>query len=907
VAHSATVDRSPPSPFQAGVVLRRELFEQLSGAGRVTHVSAAPGSGKTYLLRSWISEAGLAERAGWVSVQRDEREPQRFWLSVLDALRGTRVGSTRVRTLTPAPDPDTWAIVEGLLEDLASLDERVCLVIDDVHELRSNEALRQLELLLMRAPAELRFVLATRHDLRLGLHRLRLERELTEIRAADLRFTLDEARALLEAAGVRLSESALALLNERTEGWVAGLRLAVLSLAAHPDPEAFAAEFAGSERTVAEYLLAEVLERQPAEVRRLLLRTAVCERVSGPLAEALTGYTDAERILQELEQANAFVVSLDVGRSWFRYHHLFSDLLQLELRRTAPDELPRLHTAAAEWFAEHGDPIEAIRHAQAAENWRLASRLLWDNGVDLYISGRAAAVHELLEGFPRAVIAADAELIATSATDEMYHGSLDEAERQLALAAHAPEPGERRAHFLVRLGLVRLLLARRRGDLPAVVEEAERLLSPAESLDAVPLGLHEDLRAIALVNLGVAELWTARLEQAERHIEQGLVLARRIDRPFMEVIALAHGAIAASFRSFSLSAKLSMEAIEVARRHGWSDDPVAGLGYAVLAAARVWQGRLEEAEQWLDRAGRALRAGVEPAAGMVFHGTRGLLESARSRDEEALAAFRAAEPLADLLVTRHILALHIRAHALQALVRMGESERVEEALAEMDEQERETAEMRAVIAALRLAEDDPEAATAALAPVLDGSIPIADPRVWMPQVCLLEAIAREALGDANAAERALERALDLSEAEGVLLPFLLHPTPHLLERHPRHRTAHASLLSEILNLLAEREPASRASEAKPLREPLTESETRVLRYLPTNLSVQEIAGELYLSANTVKFHIRHLYAKLGAHQRSEAVERARARPRPPRPLVAQALGDRRGPPDAGGADTPRRA
>src|SRR5258707_6450767 len=287
--------------------------------------------------------------------------------------------------------------------------------------------------------------------------------------------------------------------------------------------------------------------------------------------------------------------------------------------------------------------------------------------------------------------------MATSATDEMYHGSLAEAERQLALAARVPEPAERRAHFLVRRGLVRLLLARRRGDLPAVVEEAERLLSPVESLDAVPLGLHEDLRAIALVNLGIAELWTARLEPAERHIEPGLVLARRIERPFMEVIALAHGAIAASFRSFSLSAKLTMEAIEVAPLHGWSDDPVAGLGYAVLAA-RVWRGRLQEAEPWLDRAGRTLRAGVEPAAGMVFHGTRGLLESARSCDEEALAAFRAAELLADLLVTRHTLALHIRAHALQALVRMGESERVEEVLAEMGEQERETAVMRAVIA-----------------------------------------------------------------------------------------------------------------------------------------------------------------------------------------------------------------
>src|SRR5258708_7467588 len=219
--------------------------------------------------------------------------------------------------------------------------------------------------------------------------------------------------------------------------------------------------------------------------------------------------------------------------------------------------------------------------------------------------------------------------MATSATDEMYHGSLDEAERQLALAAHAPEPAERRAHFLVRRGLVRLLLARRRGDLPAVVEEAERLLSPVESLDAVPLGLHEDLRAIALVNLGIAELWTARLEPAERHIEPGLVLARRIERPFMEVIALAHGAIAASFRSFSLSPTLTIEATEVARLHGWSDDPVAGLGYAVLAA-RVWRGRLPEAEPWLHRARRTLRAGAQPAAGTGFHRTQRLLVPPRS-------------------------------------------------------------------------------------------------------------------------------------------------------------------------------------------------------------------------------------------------------------------------------------
>src|SRR5438034_893065 len=195
---------------------------------------------------------------------------------------------------------------------------------------------RQPELLLMRAAAELRFVVAGRHDVGLGLHRLRLQGGLTEIRADDLRFTLGEARALFQGAGVELPEPALALLHERTEGWAAGLRLAVLSLADHPDTERFAAEFSGSERTVAEYLLAEVLERQSEQVRRLLLRTSALERVNGELADLLTGQSGGERVLQELEEANAFVVSLDAGRFWFRYHQMFADLLQLELRRTAP-------------------------------------------------------------------------------------------------------------------------------------------------------------------------------------------------------------------------------------------------------------------------------------------------------------------------------------------------------------------------------------------------------------------------------------------------------------------------------------------------------------------------------------------------------------------------------------------
>ncbi len=514
------------------------------------------------------------DSAGWVSVGRDDRDPQRFWLSVLGALRRTSAGSRLVRELTAAPDLDGWAVVERLLKDLAPLQDRLWLVLDDVHELGSAEARRQLELLLMRGPPELRFVLATRHDLRLGLHRLRLEGELTEIRAAHLRFSLAEARELFAAAGAELPEAALGMLYERTEGWAAGLRLAALSLAGHPDPVRFAAEFSGSERTVAEYLLAEVLERQSEQVRRLLLRTSVLEWASGELADALTGGSGGERVLQELEEANAFVVSLDAGRFWFRYHQMFADLLQLELRRTAaPGEVTGLHQVAAHWLAGHGYPVEAIRHAQAARDWGLAARLLSDHWPGLYLGGQAATIHALLAGFPAGPKAADAELAGLVAGDELARGSLEEAERFLGLAARgsASVPADRRAQWQVLLGVVRLLLARQRGNPESVAEEARRLQAVAEAPETAAHGLGEELHALALINLGIAEAWAGLLEEAERHLEQGVGSARRIGRPFLEFSGLAHLAGIELFRSCARAVERGMPVIELARRHGWTD------------------------------------------------------------------------------------------------------------------------------------------------------------------------------------------------------------------------------------------------------------------------------------------------------------------------------------------------
>jgi LuxR family transcriptional regulator, maltose regulon positive regulatory protein len=859
------------------LVPRRGLFELLGASERVVLVSAPAGSGKTFLVRSWIAAADLGDRTAWVSVGREEHDPQAFWVSVADSLRGTRIGSERVRELTAAPGLDGATVIERLLEDLGSLDEPLWLVIDDLHELQAEEAIHQVGLLLGSGPAQLRFVLLTRRDLRLGLHRLRLEGELTEIRGEELRFSVGESRALFEAAGVRLSDRALESLVATTEGWAAGLRLAALSMARDPDPEGFAVGFSGRERAVAEYLLAEVLERQPQEVGRFLLRTSILGRVSGPLADRLTGCSGSERILWALEDAGAFVVSLDAERAWFRYHRLFADLLALELRRTAPQDLPGLHTIAAEWLAEHGHPVEAIRHAQAAENWDLATRVLADSWRQMYLDGRLATARELLSGFPPGLLAADAELALLAAADRRAAGSLPEAERYLELAERmsASVPEERQPGFRIWLVVVRLALARADNNLDAVAEQSQRLLELAGSPEAIEAGVGDgSLRVTGLIDLGAAEMWTGDLEEAERHLEQGLEEARDIGQPWLELQALAHSALLSQYRYQAIEER-AREAIELARAHGWEQTASAvATAYVALGSASLWRGQLAEAEEWQGHAELVLRHFAQPTTAMTLYAARAWLECARGRYEEAASALRAAESIGDGLAMRHIIATRAQALKLEMLLALGDTDPVQRTLDEMDEEVRATDEMRVVLARLRLAQDDPEGVAAALEPMFDGASPIEIPR-WEIQALLLKARAEDALGDAGASSRALERALDVAEPDGLLLPFLLHPVPELLERHRRLRTSHAGLISEILGLLSGHAPALGPGDAEPLREPLSESELRVLRYLPTNLRAPEIASELFVSLNTIRTHMRNVYSKLGVHSRADAVARAR--------------------------------
>ena len=512
------------------LVPRSALFGPLSaaGPGSVLLVCAPAGSGKTELLRSWADAEGLGHRVAWVSVERGEQDAQHFWLSVIDAL--TRVAGEEwlVEPFGATPAFRGDGVIRRLLSDLPSLEEPLVLVIDDLHELRSADALRLLELFLSELPPQLRVALATREEPELGLHRLRLSGRLTEIRGPDLRFSLEETRRLLEADGIKLSDDGVALLHERTEGWAAGLRLAALSLAKHPEPERFVTEFSGSERTVAGYLMAEVLERQPAEVRELLLRTSVLERVSGPLADFLTGSTGSERILQQLEEANAFVVSLDAGRTWFRYHHLFAELLRLELRRTSPALVGVLHRAAAQWYEQHGSMVEAIRHAQAAADWPLAARLLADSYVSLVLDGRVATLSGLVAAFPDGDAGMDPELALAFAAGRLFEGLLEETATYLAVAERLADmvPAERRRRFDAERAEITLALARRRGNVGAAIETMRSMEELLAAPSAGELALSNDLRAAALMNLGIAELWSSHLDDARRHLQQALELAQ---------------------------------------------------------------------------------------------------------------------------------------------------------------------------------------------------------------------------------------------------------------------------------------------------------------------------------------------------------------------------------------------
>jgi LuxR family transcriptional regulator, maltose regulon positive regulatory protein len=858
----------------AGLLRRDDLVVALDSASqrKVTVISAPPGSGKTSLLRAWSEGASRDRRVAFVSVSPDQQDAQQFWLAVLDAIRQTGAIADVPRQAAVL-DFDGEVMVDTVVSELTKAAGVVVLVIDDLHELSSAVALSQLEHLLSLLPKSARVVLSSRRDPPIRLHQLRLADEVAELRADDLRFTASETRELLAASQISLSDSGAAALHERTEGWAAGLRLAVISLSGHPAPDRFVDEFSGTDRAIGEYLMAEMLEHQPIEVQNMLLRTSVADRLNGELADLLAGRPGCEQMLLTLEDANAFVVSLDPQRTWFRYHQLLADFLRLELRRTLAEEVPDLHRRAATWFADHGEVIEAIRHTLAAGDWPDAARLLADHLFSLTLDGKEGNIAALLSSFPAGASAQHPDLALAHAATQLAEGRLEEASAQLVVAASHVEsaPPARRRRLAIANASLRLALARRSGKFAEVVEQVNLLGASTADGPSHLIGMDTELRAVALMNLGIVETWSGQFADAERHVTEGATLAQRIGRPYIEVACRAYQAFPSTHISLTEARERGRQALALAERYGLSDRSVLAPAFGALASIAVWMGEFEEGERWLCRGWKVVQADIDPATAVLLHMVTGMLHAGRGEPKSALEALTAAVQAQALLTGVHILAPVIA----EWLAILGMPD---EARATLDEFSTEHEWIDAIDlarAAISLAEGDPATALAVLGDVQRMLPPPGSPAYALVEAHLLAGLAHMALADRIAAAAAAEAALAAAEPDRLIFPFAMANAAELLDVLPRNQTAHGALLGDVVDLLRGAPPPRMDRERLPQPEELSPSELRVLRFLPTNLTRPEIARSLDVSVNTVNTHIRSVYSKLGASDRGSAVRQAR--------------------------------
>ncbi|HEY2166230.1 MAG TPA: LuxR C-terminal-related transcriptional regulator [Jatrophihabitantaceae bacterium] len=853
---------------------RKDLLLLLDRAvtKRLTVLSAPPGSGKTSLLRAWA--ARRRQRIAFVSVDRDQRSDYRFWCAVLDAFR-VPPGSGDETPAVPTGALEVAQVIDSVLAELAKHVDPVVLIIDDLHELKSADALTQLEGFLATMPSSAHVVLSSRRDPPIRLHSLRLADQIAEIRSSELRFTEQETRDLLAASAISLSGAGVAALHKRTEGWAAGLRLAVIALSDHRDPERFVAEFSGTDRAIGEYLMAEMLEGQPSDVQAMLLRTSVVERMNGELADLLTGRCGSERTLLALEEANAFVVSLDPHRTWFRYHQLLADFLRLELRRTSADEVPDLHRRAARWYADRGDIVEAVRHRIAAGDWPDAARLVADHSFRWVLDGQAETIRAAMQLFPEGASVDHPDLALAHAAAELNRGWVIEAAAQLALAEsqlHSAAPS-RRPRLTVAIASLRLALARRSGQFSEVIEQVKLLDTSMADTSSEAAAVGNELRGVALLNLGIVETWTGRLSEAEQHLAEGAALAEAIGRPYLEVACRAHQGFPSKLISVAAARERGERAVALAERYALADRPILAPALGAVGGMAIWMGEFDEGERWLRRAWEVGSVHLEPATAVLLHLAAGMVHAGRGQQQSALDAFTAAARTQSLLTGAHALAPRIAGWLATTQSRLGMSAQARATLAAYSGDPQRMGPVANAQAWIQLADGDAGMALAALHEVRDGGEHV-DP-FTLVEAHLLAGNAHLRLGDRLAAAAAAEAALATAEPDRLIFPFAMTEAAQLLDVLHHHETAHAGLLAAIVDQLrggsvpsTGREPSSRLDELSP-------SELRVLGYLPTNLTRPEIAHELHVSINTVNTHIRNVYAKLGAQDRSGAVQRAR--------------------------------
>lgn len=852
------------------LVSRPRLLALLDGAVRamVTLVSASAGTGKTLLLAEWVRGRGTHDTA-WVSLDSDDNEDDRFWSALLEAMAGCETvpptSPLRALTLPPDPSSDPRFLAE-LVNALDELDEPVLLVLDDVHELTDPRPLHGLETLLRHHPAGLRLVLAARHDPLLPLGRLRLTDQLTEVRAADLRFSAGEAGALLDAAGIDLDTAQLGDLLDQTEGWAAGLRLAALSLA-EGEHQRVLDDLAANDRVVGGYLVDEVLSGLPPELGEFLAAISVCEQVSAPLAAELSGRADAGALLDSLTRLTSLVTPVDTTRTWYHVHALLRSHLLADLTRQTPGRAARLHAGAAGWFAADGQPARALAHAIEAGDAATAGDLATRFATALVLDGDHDLVRRLLEVAGQDLVARDSRLALVAALLRLEHADPAGAERDLA-TADAAWPADASAELTT---LRRLVLARR-AQLGGDVDE--QLLAT----DQFDHGHEDDPLLDALTRLcrGTALLAAGRAPAAREHLDAATALAREHGHEYLTAQCLtALAALAAATGDHGRVPALAGEADRLGSRHGWRHTVTAATadalrGYGALLAADPAAG-LEHATRAAtvtdeladDPAGRGPRLLVETVRGAAEFELGEWTTGARRLQRAPLIAGTARLPDDQVALTA------VLGHRAALLLGWGQAagQLLDWAQAAIPD----AGEIELMRARAQLALGRHHAVDRIIAPLLEGTARIVVG--WtVIDAWLLSCEAALGAGEREPALRALRRALGGAERLDVLHPVVFA------------RADVVELLTAGLGSFGALDPFAqrafatlRGLDLPPLPVPLTPRERGILRMLPTARSLDEIAKDLTVSPNTVKTHVRAIYAKLGVTRRRDAVEVASER------------------------------
>ena len=883
-----------------GLVARPRLIDRLSRGAEsaLTLVSAPAGFGKTSLVADWLAAPGADGRAAaWLSLDQRDNDPVLFWTYLVAALKTAVPGlGESTLSLLESPQPPMEVVLATLLNDLSGISNDVVLVLDDYHVIDARDVLDGMAFLLEHLPPQIHLVITSRADPALPLARLRGRGELLEIRAADLRFTPEEAAAYLNGAmGLGLTPEDVTALEARTEGWIAALQLAALSMRGRDDVAGFIAGFAGDDRYIVDYLVEEVLQRQSDHVRHFLLQTSILDRLSGPLCDAVTGRDGGKAMLEALDRGNLFLVPLDDRRQWYRYHQLFADVLQAHLLDERPEDLPDLHRRASGWHEQNGEPSEAIRHALAAEDFERAADLVEHFSPATLQYRQDMTLRRWLEALPeelfkvRPVLSnAYAGSLLSRGEVEGVESHLQAAERWLDPTTGGPPASHARSPEMVvmdeegfsalpasiavhRAGQARIL-----GDAAGTVAHARRaldLVGPDDHVGrggaAALLGLvywtYGDLDAahrwyadgmaslekagyltdvvggaITLADLSIAQ---ARLREAMTSYERGLQVATEHAPPVLRGAADMHvgmsqlcyerNELAAARQHLLTSRELGEHAGLPKNRYRWR---------VAMARIRAAEGDLGGAIDLLNEAERLYVSDFSPDVRAVT-ALRTRMWVAQGRLGEALdwARERGLSVDDDLSYLREF------EHLTLARV-----------LLACHQAERPTGSIDEVTQLVeRLLHDAEEGART-------GSV---------LEILVLQALAQQAQRDIPAALASLQRALTLAEPEGYVRTFVDEgpPMASLLRAAAKQgmaRTYVGSLLAAF-DTTADRGPVKQG-----LIEPLSERELVVLRLLGTDLDGPDIARELVVSLNTVRTHTKNIYAKLGVNNRRAAVRRA---------------------------------